>query len=523
MLFLAAVILRVVTAARTAVIFADGPRFVDLAQQMSDGNWERALSHPYHPLYPLLMIVARSWAGDLETAGIACSILGGALAVVGLYLFLRDAFGSRIAWIGGLLLAVVPYAVRFSSDVQSDGVYLGFFLLGVALLWRALERGTAATALATGAMSGLAYLTRPEGVGIVVVGVVLAVGRFPGRGWSGRQLARWLAALSIGFTVLAGPYLWALASLRGGISLSGKKSLTVLLGIAESTGAIDRTSWPVLAALLALAVLALLTRWRWRSRFGSLRSPVPLAVVGVVLAAALATLPVMREFAGVVVSSLGPGIVLLIGLGLYSSRANPISKRSVFICAFLALYAVVLSALLLNYGYLSRRHALPPLALLLGYAAAGTVFLAEVLRQQLSRLHPMRKLSVGMSLALALVMVGSTELPKTLRRHRDDALAQRQAAEWLREQAMPQGRLAAVRNRTAYYANREWVRLRYRGDGRSLDSLDLGPARFLIVDREIDVSRRDGSEVEPVALVELHRVEAAGETALVYRIVRDGS
>ena len=522
LLFVLAVVVRISTAARTLVIFEDGPSFVDLAERIDAGDWGGALSHPYHLLYPAMMVLGRPLMGDFESAGIAWSILGGGLAVVGLHAFLRDAFDARVAWIGSLFLAIGPYAVRFSSDVQSDGVYLGFFLLGVAFLWRALDRANATAALAAGALAGLAYLTRPEGGGIVVVGSLLGGLKLVGRHWRARQLVRWLVALVGGFTVFALPYLWALSVVNGSWMLSGKKSLSGLLGVVDAPLAVESSAGALIGGLVLLSGFAVALR---RPIAGGLVSALGRigwgfgAFVAVGLGVGIVALPSVREYTSVIVSSLGPAIALWAGVGLFVKRADRRPDRASFIGAFIGLYGLVLAALLLNYGYLSRRHALPPLTLLLGYAAIGTGVLSDLLRKGSRRFGSGRQLSAGWSLVLALVIVSATELPKTLRRHRDDALAQRRAAEWLSVQAMPAGRVAASKLRTAYYANRDWVPLRFAGDARQPGSLRVGSARYLIVDHEMDRAPGRGG----IDLVELHRVEAAGKLAVIYRIVRRGS
>jgi 4-amino-4-deoxy-L-arabinose transferase-like glycosyltransferase len=523
LLFALALGLRAVTALRTAVIFADGPSFVELAERiaagLSGGDWEGVLRHPYHPLYSALMVLARPLFGDLETAGVVCSILGGSVAVVALHAFLRDAFDSQVAWIGALLLALAPYAVRFSADVQSDGLYLALFLLAVTWLWRALERASPLAAALAGGFAGLAYLARPEGVGVVLVGGLLAAAKLYTRRWQLGQLMPWLGALVGGFAALALPYLWALSTVNGSWMLSGKKSLGGLLGVIDAPTTVASSSGALVGGLALLLLFAVALRRPSVGLRAAASSRLALALGGLAATGVVVlsrVVPFGREYTGVVLSSLGPAVIVWAGVGLLVRRDERRPNRALFIGAFLGLYGLVLAALLLNYGYLSRRHALPPLALLLGYTAIGVCALADALRRGARRLGSGRRLTVGASLALALLIVGSSELPKTLRRHRDDALAQRRAAEWLRGQAMPPGPLAAAKRRTAYYADRVWVQLRYGGDGRDAASLQVGPARYAIVDHEIAASP------EGLRYVELHRVEALGQLAVVYQIVRNG-
>lgn len=519
-LFLLAVFVRALAALRTSVIFGDGPIFIALANDMGGGDWAAALLHPYHPLYPAAIWGVDGFAGGPEVAGVLLSVLAGGASVVALYGFLRSAFDRRLAMVGGALLCVLPYAVRFSSDVQSDGVYLALFLWAVAQLWSSLGVGSKRSAFWAGVLSGLAYLTRPEGVGVLVVGLILAAEKGWRREWTASVALAWSGAICAGFALLAGPYLLALRSLRGAFVLSGKKSLSGLFGLAD-------TPWAVAAAAVGLVLVGLcflagvrrLRRLRvsaagaarWRS-----------ALVAAALAACLGavlTVPQAREFSGVAFSSLGPSALLLLSLGLVGSSVEPSRQRARFLSVFLVLYALLLFGLLWNYGYLSRRHMLPPLTLLLGYAAGGVFVLARWLRRLLAQVSAVRPLSAGGSLVVVLLLVGATDLPKAWHRHREDALAHRRAAEWLRGQGEPAGSLASVKLRTAYYAGRDWVPLLPQPNGL-IAPRQLRRARYLIVDRETDGSL---TETSALGLEELHRVEAAGKRVFVYRILRRDS
>jgi Gpi18-like mannosyltransferase len=125
---------------RTVTLFNDGPEFLELAKSAAAGEWDAVLSHPYHPLYSLLVACVHAVGFDWESAGALVGVAGGTAAVAFLFLFVRDAFGAPAAWIGAGLLALHSRAVEFSSDIQSDGLYLGLFLAGVWFGWRAWTR-----------------------------------------------------------------------------------------------------------------------------------------------------------------------------------------------------------------------------------------------------------------------------------------------------------------------------------------------------------------------------------------------
>jgi hypothetical protein len=212
----------------------DGPEFIGLAQQIAAGDWASVLTHGFHPLYPFLLRWVEPLTGDWERAGVLISIAAGALAVIALFALLADAFDRRVAAVGALLLAVHPIAIE-QADVQSDALYLALFLTSAWALWRALARASAAWALAAGVAAGLAYLTRPEGLGTAAVGLGLAAVALARRHSSVSQAARFAAALTLGLAVSAGPLVAYLSAQTGSLTLTEKKSVASLLSGSAGT------------------------------------------------------------------------------------------------------------------------------------------------------------------------------------------------------------------------------------------------------------------------------------------------
>lgn len=116
---LVALLVRIGALIRTDVIFNDGPVFLRLAAQMQSGQWHAAFAHDQHPGYPLLIRLAQTLFGEPHPAAIAVSMLFGCAAVAALYVFLLQAWDRRVAALGALMLAVNPYAARFSADVRA--------------------------------------------------------------------------------------------------------------------------------------------------------------------------------------------------------------------------------------------------------------------------------------------------------------------------------------------------------------------------------------------------------------------
>jgi hypothetical protein len=509
-LVLFAGVVRALRWAQTAVMMNDGPTFLRLAGYASNGDFTSLLRHPFHPLYSLAIAAATPLFGDPERAAVAVSIAAGALAVGALWALLRAAFDAKVAGIGAFLLAVHPSALEL-ADLQSDGLYLALFLASAALLWRAYAAASARVAFAAGLVAGFAYLTRPEGLGTLVVGAALAALEVARRHWNVSQAARFSGALLLGGVLVMSPYVAFLSARAGGLVLTGKKSVTGVLGLSAvrawlTTGSPEYQPPKPLDPLLA-ARPDLVRPEKGVKPFrvapvkhGFSKYPDALVRLG------RSTRKALR-----------PEILALLALGLWSARGRP-GPRGRFIGTYVALYAFVLFGLAANSGYVSRRHVLPPAALTFGYAALGVAALAD----GLGRLPGLgARLAPSARLALPLVLVAGLGLGKALRPDRLNALPELHAAEWVREQGglAPDQAVAAIKQRVGYYANARFVDLRRAPhEALLLAFLRRERARYVVVDESerAELLRMLGPDA--AALAPVHEERAGEDVAFVFEV-----
>ena len=501
-----AIAVRAFTWSRSEAIMNDGPAFLRIAWNLGNGRWSEALAHPYHPLYPLLIAAvqplfgaSRAWeVGSWETAGVAVSIASGGVAVWFLYDFLRRSFGGWVPAVGALLLAVHPYAVPYSSDVQSEGVYLALFLGAVGRAWRALEAPSFGRAAAAGLLSGLAYLTRPEGLGVAVAAVAL-MALLTLRGLRApRAFGGFAAGVALGASLVVLPYVVALDRSAGELRLTRKKSLVTIATLDERS--LERSE-----RLYGLGPEpgAPESPWhKWGRRVGHGTS----------------------EVLGAARHAFRPDHWVLAGLGAWAVGGSP-GLRAAFLATIVGLYGAVLFGLQLTAGYVSMRHALPPLVPLLGYVALGVPVLGRGLlalpRLALRRGPPTP--GVALATGLAVVMVASTVM--ATRPQRPERAAARAASEWLGAQGLAE-EVAATKQRDAYYALAHYARLpRSAADGGGADwveSLRQRGVRYIILDeaaaREYPGLGDEGRVARDARLRVLHRVEAGDRWAVVLEV-----
>jgi len=503
---------------RTAAIFDDGPVFLYLAEALIDGEFAAALSHPYHPGYPAAIAVVAPFAASLESAAVAVSVTAGSLSVLLLYGFVREAFDESAAWIAALLLAVHPPSVFFTSDVQSEGLYTAFFLASAWATWHALLSARGRAAALAGVLAGLAYLVRPEGIGIAIAGIAGGIWLGLRRSWKRRTAAAWCALFAIGAAAAVAPYVLVLRAETGVWMLTQKKSVAVLAGVGGRAGSpggapaaspvrVIPRNGPLPGSEVAELAMA---------------PPRPLARAG---AAA-------RELYFAAASALRVEVIGFLAVGLIVIRGRP-GRRALFIGVSIALYAAVLLALGATSGYVSRRHALPPLLLLFGYLAVGLRRVGStVARRMLSRSSPSDVKVERLGAVLGVVFIACLFLPRDLAHRRTDRAAERSAAEWLREQRDvvppgppgspgPPGPVAARRIREAYYAGAGFVPIPVRGypPEALLRYLTDRSVRYVV----IDDGRIDDHEglrgAWELGMRRVHHVELGGREASVLEIV----
>lgn len=269
----AAALLRAWTCHVTEVPGRDGVTYLWMAQQLARGDVSGFLSTVFHPLYPALVAPLLACfpsldpvvAGQLVAAG--CS----ALAIVPLTALAAALHGPRIAAWTAALYACGTWYCRHPAECMSEGP---FYLATATWAWALLAcRAQLAGPALAGAMGACAWLARPEGAVLVVLGAVwLAMrGRRAGALWSLAIALPLCALLPIGLA-LAGH----------GFVLTPKAAFVYAEGVGGAVQPLGH--WLVEFAQVPLAVsesmgfvvfpLCLVGAWLARPR--SLRDPAAL-------------------------------------------------------------------------------------------------------------------------------------------------------------------------------------------------------------------------------------------------------
>jgi hypothetical protein len=248
---------------RTAVIAVDGVEYIRVAKLYSSFELTGALGQNYPPVYPALIALFHLPGFSWELAGQLVSFAAGVLTLFPLFFLVRGVYEKvesgpaasgdrspvllspfyylgrrpRVALVAGLLLAFQPEMARYSGQVRAESCYIFFAMCAIYFGWHAISSGRARNFVLLGLFSTLSYLTRPEGLGFLIVALTWVVLGIPKRcrlPW--RKRLAGIAFALLPALVIAGSYVAYIST----VSAGGGEPLGVRVTLKRSVASLFR-------------------------------------------------------------------------------------------------------------------------------------------------------------------------------------------------------------------------------------------------------------------------------------------
>lgn len=425
-------VLQAICVTRSPIVAKDTTGFIRIAQELAIDPVNTFRIEDQHPGYPAMVLAAYrvveacggnhpfdAWILASRLASNAC----GLLSIVFLWLFARRLYDEPVANVAALLGAAWPLLRTNAADGLSDTPHLMLYLTAAWLAAEGLSRGRIVLLAMAAAVSGLAYWVRPEGllVGLAIAAALAISLVVRQRVMSRTRTVVGLALVCLMLALVAGPYVF----------LAGK---------------ITSKKTPLSAPPTAHAVAMATTE----PTAGIIAEPGPHAArpdlsrpVMAAHAVASGTLELGRELAhGLCYVGLLP-----LAIGTFAaSRPRPTRGTAAWHLLLLAGQAAVLVLLYCLAGYISHRHLLPLVSLILPTTAAGVGILAERLASRLSAFAAPGRAQTVVAGALVLAMA-----PKCARPLHQIYAPIVEAADWVREHAQPGDGVLATSGYVRFY------------------------------------------------------------------------
>ncbi len=147
-----------------------------IARDFLKGHFIKGLSFSAAPpLYPFLIYLFSPDTTHVEITGRLLSLFFGTFTIIPLFYLVKEAIGKKEAIFSALLYAFHPYLVTYSGMLLTEATYWGLVVLSVYFFWTGVMKEKLWRMALSGVFLGLAYLTRPEGIGYVLVYVAWVV------------------------------------------------------------------------------------------------------------------------------------------------------------------------------------------------------------------------------------------------------------------------------------------------------------------------------------------------------------
>ncbi|MFQ5787958.1 MAG: ArnT family glycosyltransferase [Thermodesulfobacteriota bacterium] len=480
----------------TYVIENDSVAFMQIARYFADGDFLSGLRHDYHPLYSFLMTVMYKVIPDMEISGTIVSILFGTLTVIVFYLIGKSVFDRKISFVSSVILALHPYAVRFSADIISESTYFFFFISALGLGFFAITKKKLSLFALTGICSAFAYLTRPEGIGIVIIVAswyvfkdclkIKAV-------WKEKLISIFILVIS--FFIFSSPYLVYIKKETGSWSLTKKKEVSDIAGIGK--------------------VLDTLKNGRLVKEYNNTEENSGKKVIKQATARKSnfnihlkSILYIMNKYLG----TLHPLLFIFLIIGVINwTRIKKERFFGLFIASIIVFYLFILYRLNITYipsygdiyQYPSRRHLMPLVILAVFFVGIGVYTTGSLVHDkvQFDKLKSGlrgRLRNVWIVQLIILMIIISVLLPKTLKPQRSDKLGIKEVGQWIREHSRKSSpAILSDSARNAYYAGGKHVQMvsinnaLSKARAKKVDYILITHSEYRVIEKELLQSVKD--------------------------------
>jgi 4-amino-4-deoxy-L-arabinose transferase-like glycosyltransferase len=436
------------------VIHNDGTEYIRHAKLVLIGNWSGGKAPPF---YPALIAFTHLFIPDAERGGILISIIFGTLIVLPVFCLGRSIFGEKVGILSALFAAVHPFLYMSSGSVLTESTYHFFLATSVLFGWKAFSEGRFYTILLFSLFTALAYLTKPEGMGFLIIFGVWVLFVNPSnerRRWIHR--AGFILLVVLGFLLFSSPYL---AQIR---KESGRWGISRKVGI--SIGSLSEEEGP--------PSIESMKRKKELSLLSFVRNPLP--VMGKIGGGFFESLYKFQQVYNpmLFLFALLGWIFILKKRGSYSLKGN----------FYLLGYLIFFFGFVFPFFWVTRRYTSQMISISIPWAAFGFLGVMEWVDKRSAG----KQRQVHLSSVLLILLLAVLFLQGRVIHPREHRLIQREAGLWMKD-CLPRGiKVMSTMPQEAFYAGLEWIRMPQGSYEEILNSAHANGVRYLLIDEEIE-------------------------------------
>ncbi len=451
-----AFVLRLFLVISPEVIHNDGTEYVQHARRISSGNLSEGKAPP---LYPFLMAGVQVITRDYEIAGIWVSVIFGALLVLPLFYLGRAIFNETVGVLSALLAAVHPFLYMSAGSVLTESTY--HFLLATSVLfgWYAFTQAGFSRILLFSFFTTLAYLTRPEAIGLPIIFSAWTVFVNPPNGE--RRFAKRIGIVLmvvISFLIFSFPYLYQIRKDTGRWGITKKTTIS----IGSLSGEEQAPSLETLRRKKGMTLSSLIKH--------------PLPVLGKIGAGILSSLYKFQQ-------AYNPLLFFLAVIGwiLLFRRQNVYPWKGNF---FLLAHLIFYFGFVFPFFFITKRYTSQMISISIPWAAFGFLESTQWLRRRWGKRMSMKRFSIF----LLIFLLAGLFIQGRVIHSREIRTIRKETGLWMKDR-LPKGvKIMSRLPQEGFYAELPWIRIPEKNYEKILEIARSNGVKYLVIDEDIDQS-----------------------------------
>lgn len=204
-----------------------GKNLVENGRYSFGENYNMGIFFP--PGYPLFIGITNLFINNLFLSAKIVSFISSSITILLSYLLGKELYNKEAGLFAALVYAVYPVILIISVDGYSDVLFFCFLILSLYLFIISIRKSGILIHCLLAVSVAMAYLTRPEGLFLLLLPVLQLFGFFTTMKFDRKYLFK-ISLVFLIFALIISPYLLFVKNYTGKFTLSGKGDTSILLG-----------------------------------------------------------------------------------------------------------------------------------------------------------------------------------------------------------------------------------------------------------------------------------------------------
>lgn len=204
-----------------------GKNFIESGKYFFGENFNMGIFSP--PGYPLSIGIINLFINDLFFSAKLVSVITSMMTIPLFFMIGKELFDDEAGLFAALVYAVYPVILIISVEPNTEALFFFFLFLSIYIFILAVKKDNFIMYVLLGISFALSYLTRPEGILLLILPFLRLLGFFGARPPINKNYILKTSVMLIIFILLISPYLLFLKKSTGQFTLSGKSNNILLL------------------------------------------------------------------------------------------------------------------------------------------------------------------------------------------------------------------------------------------------------------------------------------------------------